>query len=111
MGEDGYFHKDGKTASLSYVDFGDSSSGSTLARAQQSMAKEAGLKMEVDNRPNSDFSKTLTDGSYDVVAVSTETRDPFGYILACSMYCTTSGNNLTGVGTKKIDAMAKKVTT
>ncbi len=111
MGKDGYFHKAGKTADLTYVDFGDSASGSALARAQQSMAKKAGLKMTVDNRPTSEFSDTLTEGSYDVVAVSTETRDPFGYILACSMYCTTSGNNSTGVGTKKIDAMAKKITT
>lgn len=111
MGKDGYFEKNGKTAKLTYVNFGDSSSNSALARAQQAMAKQAGLKMVIDNRSTSDFSSTLNEGSYDVVAVSTETRDPFGYILACDMYCTTSADNTTGVGNKKIDAMAKKVTT
>lgn len=111
IGDSGYFAKGGKTAKITFVNFGDSSGGAALARAQQAMAKEAGLKVKVDNRPNSDFSSTLNEGSYDVVSVSTETRDPFGYMLACSMYCTTSGNNSTGVGTKKIDAMAKKVTT
>ncbi|GAB3569657.1 ABC transporter family substrate-binding protein [Spelaeicoccus albus] len=111
LGEGGYFQKNGKTAKITYVNFGNSSSGAALARAQQAMAKQAGLKMVIDTRSTSDFSSTLNEGSYDVVAVSTETRDPFGYVLACSMYCTTSGNNSTGVGTKKIDAMAKKVTT
>src|SRR5699024_12447541 len=58
-GDDGYRHKDGKTAQVRYVWFSDDSTDKAMARAVQKMAKQVGIKVKLDNRPATQFSKTL----------------------------------------------------
>jgi peptide/nickel transport system substrate-binding protein len=111
MGDDGYRHKDGKLAEFTYVTFGDQPVFIAMARAQQKMAQDVGLKMNIDVRKSSDFSKTLNEGSFDVVAMSWQSFTPFGYTNACQIYCTDSGSNYSHVGSKRIDELLKAVTT
>lgn len=111
MGDDGYRHKDGKIAKFTFVTFGDDPTGQAMARAQQKMSKEIGLKMVIDNRKNSDFSPTITKGTYDVVAMGWSGTDPFGYAWGCQLYCSESDSNYPGLGNKKLDKKLHQVTT
>jgi glutathione transport system substrate-binding protein len=109
MGNDGYRHKDGKVAEFDYVTFGDEPVFIAMARAQQKMAQYVGMKMNIDVRKSADFSKTLHDGTFDVVAMSWSGGSPFGYAFACQIYCTDSESNFARVGTKHIDDLLKGV--
>lgn len=111
IGDDGYFRLGGKTAEFTYVTFGDSPKSSALARAQQAMSKQAGLKMTIDNRPSSDFSKTANSGSFDILTMGWSVSDPYGYATACQLYCSTSAGNDSKIGNATIDAMMRKSTT
>ena len=79
---------DGKLAEFNYVDFGDQPVFMAMDRAQQKMARDIGLKMNIDMRKSADFSKTLHDGSFDIVAMAFGGGSPFGYVYACQIYCT-----------------------
>jgi peptide/nickel transport system substrate-binding protein len=109
MGDDGYRHKDGKLAEFNYVDFGDQPVFMAMDRAQQKMARDIGLKMNIDMRKSADFSKTLHDGSFDIVAMAFGGGSPFGYVYACQIYCTDSESNFSRVGTAAIDGALKRV--
>lgn len=111
IADDGYFHKGGQTAKFTYVTFGNAPKSSALARAQQAMAKQAGLKMVIDTRPSSDFSKTANSGSFDILTMGWSVSDPYGYATACQLYCSTSAGNDSKIGNAKIDAMMHKSTT
>ncbi|GAB3560666.1 ABC transporter family substrate-binding protein [Spelaeicoccus albus] len=111
IGDDGYFHKGGQVAEFTYVTFGDSPKSSALARAQQAMSKKAGLKMIIDNRPSSDFSKTANSGSFDILTMGWSVSDPYGYATSCQLYCSTSAGNDSKIGNATIDAMMHKSTT
>jgi len=111
MGDDGYRHKDGKLAEITYVTFGDLPVYAAMARAQQKMAKDIGIKMNIDVRKSSDFSKTLHDGTFDVLSMSWQSYTPFGYTNACQLLCSDSDSNYSRVGSKHIDELLKGVTT
>lgn len=111
LGDDGYRHKDGKLAEFAYVEHGDDPVFLAMARAQQKMAQDVGLKMNIDIRKSSDFSKTLHDRTFDVVMMGWQSFTPFGLSNACQIYCTDSESNYSRVGSKHIDALLKSVTT
>src|SRR5262249_31917937 len=64
VGADGFRTKNGTLAEFEYVTFGDEPVFIAMARAQQKMAQEIGLKMNIDVRKSSDFSTTLSDGTF-----------------------------------------------
>ncbi len=111
MNEEGYYEKDGKVAEFTYVNFGDDPLTNAKARAQQAMSKEAGLKLNIDNRKSADFSDTITSGAFDVVYMGWSQSDPYGYAWACQLYCSDSASNFSGIGSEEVDKMMKKVTT
>jgi peptide/nickel transport system substrate-binding protein len=106
---DGLRYRDGQLATFTYVAFGDEPVFVAIARAQQKMAADIGLKMEIDIRKSSDYSKTMSEGTFDVVAMSWTTTDPFGYVQACQIFCSDSENNFSRLGSKEIDAALKGV--
>jgi peptide/nickel transport system substrate-binding protein len=109
MGADGFRHKDGKIATFKYVTFGDEPVFIAMARAEQKMAQQIGLDLQIDVRPSSELSKTLTDGTFDVVAMGWQASDPFGYAWGCQIYCSESESNFSRLGDKQIDALMKGV--
>jgi peptide/nickel transport system substrate-binding protein len=111
VGDDGLRYRDGKVARFTYVMFGDDPTLIAVARAQQKMAREIGLDMQIDVRRTSDFSKTLTEGTYDVVAMSWAAADPFGHAQACQIYCVDSESNFSGLGNDLIDKAMTSVGT
>ena len=111
LGDDGYRHKDGKLAEFHYVEHGDDPLFLAMARAQQKMAREVGIKMNIDFRKSSDFSKTLTEGTFDVIAMGWTQYVPWGFAAACQLYCSDSASNYSRVGSKHIDELLKSLTT
>jgi peptide/nickel transport system substrate-binding protein len=109
LGSDGFRHKDGKTARFTYVTFGDEPTIVAMARAQQKMAQDIGLDMQIDVRKSSDFSTTITEGTFDVVAMGWTSTDPFGYVQGCQIFCEHSESNYSGVGSPEIDALLNGV--
>ena len=108
LGEDGYRRKNGVVAELTYVSFGDDPLVTALARAQQKLSQDIGLKVNIDIRKSSDFPKTLTDRSFDVLMMAFGATDPFSYATGCQLYCSDSDSNLSGFGNAEIDAMLRK---
>jgi peptide/nickel transport system substrate-binding protein len=103
LGDDGFRHKDGKLAEFKYVTFGDDPLTSALARAQQKMSQDIGLKMEIDTRKGSDYSPTTSRGDFDVLIMAWQSSDPFGYVQACQIFCSDSESNYSRLGTKELD--------
>jgi peptide/nickel transport system substrate-binding protein len=109
MGGDGIRYKDGVPAEFTYVTFGDEPVFTAMARAQQKMAQDIGLKMNIDVRKSSAFSTTLAEGTFDVVAMSWQANDPFGYAFAWQIYGSTSESNFSRVGSEHVDALLTSV--
>jgi peptide/nickel transport system substrate-binding protein len=80
-----------------------------MARAQQKMAQDIGLKMNIDVRKSSAFSTTLAEGTFDVVAMSWQANDPFGYAFAWQIYGSTSESNFSRAGSEHVDALLNSV--
>lgn len=108
MGDDGYFHKDGKVAQFTFVKFGDDATGTAIARAQQAMSKKVGLKMKIKSVKSSNFSKTMMSGAFDIVLMSWVQSDPFGFVWNCQFYCSDSESNYSDIGTKAVDKKLRK---
>lgn len=112
MGDDGYRHKDGETAEVNYVWFSDDDTQKAMARAVQKMEKDIGIKVKLDNRPGTEFSKTLSESKdYDVIAMGWSGDDPAGWLDECQIYCSDSESNYSGLGTDEIDKKLKKART
>jgi len=107
MGSDGYRYKDGQVASFRFVTFGDDPLYAALARAQQRMSRDIGLRMEIDTRKSADFSRVLTSGDFDVVMMAWSASDPFGYVFLCQLFCSDSESNYSGIGTAAIDELLR----
>lgn len=108
LGDDGFRYKDGEAAEFTFVTFGDDPLFAAIARAQQKMAQDIGLKMEIDTRKSSDFSRTITSGDFDVVMMGWSASDPFGYINACQLFCSDSESNFSRLGNTELDALLRK---
>lgn len=107
MGSDGIRRKDGQLAEFTYVTFGDDPTIAALARAQQAMSKDIGLKMDIDTRRSADFGRTMSNGDFDVVIMVWSGTDPFGYVWACQIYCSDSESNYSGLGNAELDERLK----
>lgn len=109
MGSDGYRHKNGKIAEFRYVTFGDDPTIAALARAQQKMASDIGLKMDIDTLKVSDFAQTVSNHDFDIIIMEWVANDPFGYASSiCQLYCSDSQSNYTGLGNKELDKLLEK---
>lgn len=109
LGSDGYYAKDGKTLEVSFTYFGNDATQQALAGAYQAMLKTAGIKVKIVNQSSSKFSKTITGGDYQVVAMAWSSPSAYSFISSGPQLYTSDGpSNFTYVGTKALDAQLKK---
>jgi peptide/nickel transport system substrate-binding protein len=107
MGKDGYYQKGGKDLTVSYTFFGDSATGNAEARAVQQMGKQAGIKINLDNRDDSKFADTVNKFDYEILPMSWSFGSQFGQITIQQIYGSKSDSNLTQVGSAEVDRLAK----
>ena len=111
LGSDGYYAKKGKTLTLSYTTFGDSSTTKARGLAIQKMLKAAGVKVEIDNHPASEFSSVVTSGKWTIMGGLSWSGNQFSYMNGVQLYGSESGSNYSFVGKKSIDQGFAKVAT
>ena len=111
MGSDGYYAKNGKTLTITYTDFSDSSVTKASALALQKMAKAAGIKLNIDIKASADFSTTVNNGSWEIIGLRWSSSDATGYNSGAQIYGSTSESNYSRVGSKEIDEGFSKVPT
>lgn len=112
MGDGDYRHKDGETAKVNFVWFSDDPTVAAMARAVQQMEKKIGIKVKLDNRPTSEFSKTLTQTQdYDAIFFGWSGDNPFYWVGLCQIYCENSESNFSDLGNEELDELLKKPTT
>lgn len=111
MGSDGYYAKGGKTVQITYTTFSDNAGTKARAQAMQKMAKDAGIKVNIDINASNQFSTTVSSGNWDVIGLGWGATDPFGYSSSSyQLYGSDSDSNFGYIGSKSIDEKLKKVT-
>ena len=109
LGSDGYYAKEGKQVAFGFTAIGDSNVTKNRAAAIQKMAKDAGMNITIENKPSSEFSKTLVGGQWDIFlfgwSVSSATYNNGGQLFG-----STSESNFTHAGSEELDAKFLAVT-
>lgn len=109
MGSDGYYEKDGKQVAFTFTAIGDSNTVKNRAAAIQKMAKDAGIKIDIDNKPASEFSKTLTGGNWDTFLFGWNSSSA-SYNNGNQIFGVDSDSNFTHTGSKELDEKFVAVT-
>lgn len=109
LGSDGYYAKEGKQVAFGFTTIGDSNVTKNRAAAIQKMAKDAGMNITIDNKPSSDFSKTLVGGQWDVFLLGWSSSSAT-YNNGGQLFGSTSESNFTHAGSKELDAKFLAVT-
>ena len=109
MGSDGYYAKGGKQVAFGFTAIGDSNVTKNRAAAIQKMAKDAGMNITIDNKPSSEFSKTLVGGQWDVFLFGWSSSSAT-YNNGGQLFGSTSESNFTHAGSKELDAKFLAVT-
>ena len=108
-GSDGVREKDGETLTLNYVLLGDDPNSRASASATQKMMRDIGVDLQIQERPSSDFSKVITERSFDVFPMGFSSSDPFGVAYFGQMYMSDSELNRSGTGTEELDAKIEEM--
>ncbi|AOZ72418.1 hypothetical protein BK816_03195 [Boudabousia tangfeifanii] len=108
--EDGktYRTKDGEELSVLIPSFSTSATLKALYDGIQSMLKNAGVKMVVDQRKPADFQRTMKDRDFDLVLSGLRQSNPFGMADVGQIYFSDSALSKTGLGSKEIDEKIRK---
>ena len=109
LGSDGYYAKGGKQVAFGFTAIGDSNVTKNRAAAIQKMAKDAGMNITIDNKPSSEFSKTLVGGQWDVFLFGWSSSSAT-YNNGGQLFGSTSESNFTHAGSKELDAKFLAVT-
>ncbi|WP_293772920.1 ABC transporter family substrate-binding protein [uncultured Corynebacterium sp.] len=108
-GSDGIYEKDGQKLTVRYVSLGDSEMVKSMAAALQKMLKDAGINLQVEEHPSSDFSTIMSQADFDIIANGFRSSDPFGVAYFGQMYASDSELNKSGTGTPELDKQIKEL--
>lgn len=86
-----------------YPIFGDNPITKARAQLTQNMLKQIGIKINIVQKADADFAKVVTTKDWDLIYMGFTSSDPYGVEWMCQLYCSNSGLNLSGTGTKAID--------
>lgn len=110
-GPDGMRSKGGQPLEFSYVNTGDDPVGKAVAGAVVAMLKNIGVKLDIRQVANSDFSSIIIGRKFDMFYSSVIQNDPFGMAYICQIYCSDSQLNLSGTNNPAFDPQVKSVNT
>ncbi|MDT7712583.1 MAG: glutathione transport system substrate-binding protein [Pseudonocardiales bacterium] len=110
-GPDGMRSKGGQPLEFSYVNTGEEPVGKAIAGAVVAMLKNIGVKVDIRQVPNTDFSSILIGRKFDMFYSSFGASDPFGMAYICQIYCSDSQLNLSGTNDPAFDPQVRSVNT
>ncbi len=93
MGDDDIRTRDGVRFEGRLPSFGDDALTEARARVVQQQLKAIGFDLQLDQRPASEFSTTLTQKDWDLVMLGFSSSDAYGVMWMCQVYCYSDGNN------------------
>ncbi|HJT03190.1 MAG TPA: ABC transporter family substrate-binding protein [Pseudonocardiaceae bacterium] len=108
-GPDGMRSKGGQPLELSYVNTGDDPVGKAIAGAVVAMMRNIGVKLDIRQVANRDFSNVIIGRKFDMFYSGFAQNDPFGMAYLCQIYCSDSQLNLSGTNNPAFDAEVKSV--
>jgi len=108
--DSGIYEKDGQPVTFGFTTFGDSNTVKNRSAAIQKMAKDAGMDVEIDSHPSSDFSKVLASGNWDVCLFRWVSVPAYVW-NAPQLYGSTSASNFTHTGDADLDKELEKIIT
>ncbi len=111
VGPDGMRSKGGQPLEFSYVNTGDDPVGKAIAGAVVAMLKNIGVKLDIRQIANADFSSTIIGRKFDMFYSGVQQNDPFGMAYICQIYCSDSQLNLSGTNDPAFDPQVKSVNT
>ncbi len=106
-GADGMRAKDGQPLSVRIPLFGDNTTVKNYVTTLQAQLKAAGIDLQIQARPSSEFSTVIKNRDFDILSSGFASTDPYGVAYFCQIYCTDSGLNKSGTGTKEFDEKIK----
>jgi peptide/nickel transport system substrate-binding protein len=109
-GEGGIRVKHGKKLEVGYTLIGDDPLDKATANAFAAMLKPAGIHLVIKKADEADFSKILSDRSFDLFLSGNRSLDPFGARYLCDFYCSDRDSNITGSGTPALDKQIRATT-
>uniref|UniRef100_A0AAU3GWX2 ABC transporter family substrate-binding protein n=1 Tax=Streptomyces sp. NBC_01401 TaxID=2903854 RepID=A0AAU3GWX2_9ACTN len=109
-GADGIRAKNGKKLEVGYTLVGDDPLNKAVAGAFVEMLKPVGVHLVIKKVDDADFSKVISDRSFDLFLSGNRSMDPFGARYLCEFYCSDRDSNLTGAGTPELDKEIKATT-
>ncbi|OKL50247.1 ABC transporter family substrate-binding protein [Boudabousia marimammalium] len=98
-----YRTKDGKTLEVLIPNFSTNPLLKNMYGAIQSMLKNVGIKLNIDQRSAADFQKTMADKSFDLVLSGLTLSNPFGMGDLGQVYRSDSELSKTGLGSAELD--------
>ncbi|MGB9138668.1 MAG: ABC transporter family substrate-binding protein [Pseudonocardiaceae bacterium] len=110
-GPDGMRSKGGQPLEFSYVNTGDDPVGKAIAGAVVAMLKNIGVKLDIRQVANSDFSSIISGRKFDMFYSGVYQNDSFGMAYICQIYCSDSQLNLSGTNDPAFDPQVKSVNT
>lgn len=102
-GPDGTRAKGNDQLSLRYVLTGDDPGIKAEASATQKMLADVGIKLEIEERPSSDFSKIVTKRDFDIFPMAFNSSSPLGVASFNQIYASDSELNKSGTGSPEMD--------
>ncbi|MCA1221288.1 ABC transporter family substrate-binding protein [Streptomyces sp. 8L] len=109
-GADGIRVKNGKRLEVGYTLLGDNPLAKATAGAFAAMLKPVGIKLDIRKADEADFSKILSDRTFDLFVSGNRSMDPFGARYLCDFYCSDRDSNITGAGTPALDKQIRATT-
>ncbi|HLS15657.1 MAG TPA: ABC transporter family substrate-binding protein [Beutenbergiaceae bacterium] len=103
-GEEGeILTRDGEELTVTLTNFGDDPTNQAVDQAFQTMAREAGINLEIDNRGSGEFGEVYGGRDFALLNVgySKTTADPTS---ATRQFYSTGDGNVTGAGDEELDA-------
>ena len=104
VGSDGLRSKGSEKLELNYVLLGDDAVQKAQATATSSMLKAIGVKANIVQKPDSEFSNVYSKKEFDIFPMAFSQSDPYGMAYVCQTFCSDSGLNASGAFDKSLDS-------
>lgn len=108
-GADGIREKNGQKLTVKHPLFGDNPVRKNMAKALQAMLKDAGIDLQVIEKPSADFAKVIKAREFDVLISGFSQNDPFGVAYTAQVWASDSTLNKSGVSVPGVDDELKEL--
>lgn len=108
MGDDGFYAKDGETLTVAFTQITAVPVSENEALQAQAMLKEVGIKVDIVDATQDNWSDKLTEGSFEILAFSW-LGTPYPYSSIKQIYGTNQDSNYSNASLEEVDELIKQI--